>query len=122
MYVFAMTNNLNTDVYNPFSLLNVFMSGELSDYWFASGTPMYLIRLLENREVDLSILLSRAYEASYFIDYRATVADPLAMLYQSGYLIIKCVERQVDGENLYWLDLPNVEVKRGFVTMLGNSY
>ena len=32
-----------TDVYNPFSLLNVFVSGELSDYWFASGTPMYLI-------------------------------------------------------------------------------
>ena len=111
-----------TDVYNPFSLLNVFVSGELSDYWFASGTPMYLIRLLENREVDLSVLLSRAYEASYFIDYRATVADPLAMLYQSGYLTIKSVERQVDGENLYWLDFPNVEVKRGFVTMLGNSY
>lgn len=111
-----------TDVYNPFSLLNVFVSGELSDYWFASGTPMYLIRLLENREVELSVLLSRAYEASYFIDYRATVADPLAMLYQSGYLTIKSVERQVDGENLYWLDFPNVEVKRGFVTMLGNSY
>lgn len=111
-----------TDVYNPFSLLNAFVSGELSDYWFVSGTPAYLIRLLENREVDLSVLLSRAYEASYFIDYRATVADPLAMLYQSGYLTIKSVERQVDGENLYWLDFPNVEVKRGFVTMLGNSY
>ena len=111
-----------TDVYNPFSLLNVFVSGELSDYWFASVTPTYLIRLLENSEVDLSALLSRAYEASYFIDYRATVADPLAMLYQSGYLTIKSVERQADGENLYWLDFPNVEVKRGFVTMLGNSY
>lgn len=58
--------------------------------------------------MDLSVLLSRAYEASYFIDYRATVADLLAMLYQSGYLTIKSVERQVDGENLYWLDFPHV--------------
>ena len=32
------------DVYNPFSLLSAFDSHRIRDYWFASGTPTYLIR------------------------------------------------------------------------------
>ena len=111
-----------TDIYNPFSLLNVFASSLVSDYWFSSGTPTYLIKLLKNNNVDVSSLLSRPYEAAYFIDYRANVADPLAMLYQSGYLTIKSVVRQESDANQYYLDFPNVEVKRGFISMLSNSY
>lgn len=111
-----------TDIYNPFSLLNVFSSGLISDYWFASGTPTYLIKLLNKNNVDIASLLSRPYTAAYFIDYRANVQDPLAMLYQSGYLTIKSVVRQEGDANQYYLDFPNVEVKRGFVTMLSNSY
>ncbi|MBM6866882.1 AAA family ATPase, partial [Bacteroides caecigallinarum] len=37
-----------TDIYNPFSLLNAFATLEISDYWFKSGTPSYLIRLLSH--------------------------------------------------------------------------
>ena len=36
------------DVYNPFSLLNVFDSKWMQDYWFRSGTPTYLLRLLSH--------------------------------------------------------------------------
>ena len=35
------------DIYNPFSLLNAFASKVMQDYWFRSGTPTYLIRLLK---------------------------------------------------------------------------
>lgn len=111
-----------TDIYNPFSLFYAFSEGSLRDYWFATGTPSYLIKLLSDNEVDMERLLQAYYEPGYFVDYRASKEDPLAMLYQSGYLTIKEVVPQEDGTLLYRLDYPNVEVKRGFVTMLCNSY
>ena len=38
------------DVYNPFSLLNAFKNVDVKDYWFSSGTPTYLIRLLQHTQ------------------------------------------------------------------------
>lgn len=111
-----------TDVYNPFSLFYAFSEGYLGDYWFSTGTPSYLIKLLSDSKLDLEQLLKGDYAASYFVDYRANTEDPLAMLYQSGYLTIKEVVPQEDGTLLYRLDYPNIEVKRGFVTMLCNNY
>ena len=83
---------------------------------------MYLIRLLEGSSINMEQLLNGVYSDDYFIDYRANTEDPLAMMYQSGYLTIKDVFRQEDGSLLYRLDYPNIEVKRGFVTMLCNNY
>jgi hypothetical protein len=111
-----------TDVYNPFSLFYAFSEGYLGDYWFSTGTPSYLIKLLSDSKLDMEQLLKGCYAASYFVDYRANTEDPLAMLYQSGYLTIKEVLPQEDGTLLYRLDYPNIEVKRGFVTMLCNNY
>ena len=37
-----------TDIYNPFSLLNALDSQRIRDYWFSTGTPTYLIRLLSH--------------------------------------------------------------------------
>lgn len=111
-----------TDVYNPYSLLNAFANEELNHYWFQTGTPTYLIKLLSGTKTNMQQLLDRAYSSEYFIDYRADVEQPLPMLYQSGYLTIKEIFRQADGTLLYRLDYPNNEVKRGFVTMLSQDY
>ena len=78
-----------TDVYNPFSLLNAFASGLLMDYWFRSGTPTYLLRLLAHSNENLNEMTGRYYDPQEFIDYKATVEKPLPMIYQSGYLTIK---------------------------------
>ena len=78
-----------TDVYNPFSLLNAFASLVIRDYWFSSGTPSYLIRLLSHTDENLDELTGRYYDPQEFIDYKATVEKPLPMIYQSGYLTIK---------------------------------
>jgi len=43
-------------IYNPFSLFNVFAKKELGDYWFATGTPTFLVRLLEQRYFDIQDL------------------------------------------------------------------
>lgn len=109
------------DVYNPFSIINVFNNGELSDYWYRSGTPTYLARLIEGHNVNMQRLLNESYAPANFMDYRADAEDPLAMFYQSGYITIKQVERE-GRLQFYKLDYPNDEVRRGFVNLIGCGY
>ena len=108
-----------TDIYNPFSLLNTFKSEDARDYWFASGTPSYLIRLLAHSNENIQDIIARNYEAQEFVDYRATVEAPVPMIYQSGYLTIKGYNRE-DEE--YKLDFPNHEVASGFLAILASGY
>ena len=108
-----------TDVYNPFSLLNAFDAGEINDYWFKSGTPTYLIRLLAHSDENMNEITGKYYSPEEFIDYKANVEQPLPMIYQSGYLTIKEFDME---ERTFLLDFPNNEVKRGFLTMVASSY
>jgi len=108
-----------TDIYNPFSILNAFSKQRIADYWFASGTPTYLIRLLNHTQENLNDLTGKYYDPSQFIDYKADVEMPLPMIFQSGYLTIK--DADIDM-NTFLLDFPNNEVKKGFVTMVANNY
>ena len=108
-----------TDIYNPFSILNACKSCNIDDYWFRSGTPSYLIRLLNHTQENLNELTGKYYDTSEFIDYKADVEKPLPMIFQSGYLTVKGFDREM---NTYLLDFPNNEVKKGFVTMVANDY
>ena len=108
-----------TDVYNPFSLLNALDSRRIYDYWFRSGTPTYLIRLLAHFNENINELTGKYYRPEEFVDYKADVERPLPMIFQSGYLTIKNYNFQF---NTFLLDFPNNEVKNGFLTMLATSY
>ena len=108
-----------TDIYNPFSILNACKSSTLGDYWFATGTPTYLIRLLNHTQENLNELTGKYYDPSQFIDYKADVEKPLPMIYQSGYLTIKGCDLEM---GTFLLDFPNNEVKKGFVTLVANNY
>ena len=107
------------DIYNPFSIINAFDLKRIDDYWYRSGTPTYLVKLLEGYNVNMQKLLDEEYRPEYFMDYRADVENPLAMFYQSGYLTIKGYDIR---DRLYSLDFPNDEVRRGFAVLLANSY
>ena len=107
------------DIYNPFSVLNAFASQRIDDYWFRSGTPTYLIRLLNHTQENLNELTGKYYDPSQFIDYKADVEKPLPMIYQSGYLTIKGCDLEM---GTFLLDFPNNEVKKGFVTLVANNY
>ena len=104
-----------SDIFNPFSILNCFSSLDLADYWFASGTPTYLMRLMAESDVNVNELAGKEYDASEFVDYKATKQRPLPMLYQSGYLTIKGYNQR---RNTYLLDFPNEEVRSGMVSLL----
>ena len=99
------------DVYNPFSLLNAFSSLDISDFWFKSGTPTYLIRLLSHTDENMNEITGKYYTTEEFIDYKANIEQPLPMIYQSGYLTIKDFDFR---RNVFLLDYPNNEVKKGF--------
>ena len=107
-----------TDIYNPFSLLNAMDSKRLEDYWFKTGTPTYLIRLMNHFNENINELTGKYYRQEEFIDYKADVEMPLPMIYQSGYLTIKGYE---EFGNRFLLDFPNNEVKNGFITMIAKS-
>ena len=108
-----------TDVYNPFSLLNAFATGTIRDYWFSSGTPSYLVRLLSHTDDNLDEITGRYYDPREFVDYKATVEKPLPMIYQSGYLTIKDYKPR---RRTFLLDFPNNEVKNGFVSLVAADY
>ena len=107
------------DVYNPFSILNVFRYKSMQDYWFRTGTPTYLMRLLSHSPENLNELTGKYYDPNEFINYKATVEKPLPMIYQSGYLTIK--DYAPDFET-FLLDFPNIEVTKGFVSLMAANY
>ena len=107
------------DIFNPFSILNCFNKLQLRDFWFASGTPGYLMRLLAHSNENINELVGKYYDAQQFIDYKADSEQPLPMIYQSGYLTIKdCIFE----DNTYLLDFPNEEVRNGFINILASGY
>ena len=112
-------SDLMQGVFNPYSLLNALVNQRMQDYWFRTGTPTYLIRLLSHFHENLNEMTGKYYMPEQFIDYRADVEKPLPMIFQSGYLTIKEYKQR---NNTFLLDFPNDEVKRGFVTLLANNY
>ena len=102
-------------VYNPFSLLNALYDKRLRDYWFASGTPTFLVELLKENDYNLEQLKSVEVTVFSLINIDSYRDNPIPLLYQSGYLTI------IDGDpdfGLYTLGFPNGEVERGFVDFL----
>ena len=107
------------DIFNPFSILNCFSKNDFQNYWFSTGTPTYLMRLLANNHENINELAGKEYSAAEFVDYKATKQKPLPMLYQSGYLTIKGYDPTFD---VYRLDFPNEEVRSGMVALLASDY
>lgn len=107
------------DIFNPFSFLNAFDSNEIRNYWFATGTPTYLQKLLKHNHEQMDDLTGKYYAPEMFEDYKADVEMPLPMLYQSGYLTIKDYDRE---SKEYLLDFPNDEVRKGFLSLIANDY
>lgn len=107
------------DVYNPFSLIKALASGDISDYWFDSGTPTYIIKLLQKYNVGLRDLTGQDAGVSDFDVSPENMTTALPLLYQSGYLTIKHYDPMID---LYTLGYPNEEVRMGMVRSLAANY
>lgn len=100
-----------TGVYNPFSLLKAFFDNRIGMYWFATGTPTFLVKEMRKSEYtlqDLSEGVDEDYDimsSSFYDEF-----DFVQLLYQSGYLTIT----GYDTSGIYRLGFPNHEVEYGF--------
>ena len=103
----------NVRVYNPFSILEAFDHQRLKDYWFATGTPTFLVNVLKQEHYDLSRIEGLQVDRSIFTTFEIDNLNPEALLFQTGYLTIE----NVDGE-IYTLGYPNREVKTSFLKSL----
>ena len=107
------------DIFNPFSLLNAFARNRINDYWFASGTPTYLIEMLRKFNVVPSKIGGGSVLASAFDAPTENLKDITPLLYQSGYITIKEYNR---ASKLYTLDIPNTEIRVGLMDSLLPNY
>jgi len=107
-----------TGVYNPYSLLRALSDKDFGDYWFDTGTPTFLVKILReqgSKIPDLSTVKAAFRSLSKIETYKT---DIIPLLYQSGYLTIKKVTKNGTAT----LGYPNIEVARGFTESLAPFY
>lgn len=107
-------------IYNPFSVLGALDSCEFRDFWFATGTPSFLIKVIKQNNYRLDNLMDNPSVTSDLMgELNSFNITPLPILYQSGYLTIKGFEPEF---NSYTLGFPNYEVEYGFFNYLATTY
>ena len=102
-------------VYNPFSVLQAMRTGSLDNYWFATGTPSLLVKMMKKFNTFLPALDGSRAKATEFDAPTEDMHSILPLFYQSGYLTIRGYIPEVDT---YKLGLPNEEVKTGLLNAL----
>lgn len=108
-------------VYNPFSLLNAFADKDFGAYWFATGTPTFLVRRIRATGFEIQKFTDRTLyaDAASLSDYRTDNPDLTPLLYQTGYLTILDYDER---RKRYTLGFPNEEVQYGFLKSLMPVY
>ncbi len=108
-----------TFVYNPFSVLNFFDKKAYRNYWFATGTPTFLVKLMRKRfeykleETEVSDLILESFILEKFDDI-----DLKSLLLQTGYLTIK----EKTPYDTFILNYPNKEVQQAFGQFLLSEF
>ena len=102
-------------VYNPFSLLNALKQKRFSNYWYQSGTTTWLMKQLDITSAGLEQFSNDCVVARTLVDDARLGSNPIALLYQTGYLTIKGYDRDFDS---YRLGFPNREVESSFIDSL----
>ena len=105
-------------IFNPFTLINALQSGEFTQSWSNSGTPSFLIKMVESGTLDLMHLQHLDTDLEIISESDPTLQTPEALLYQTGYLTIKSANEY----GVYTLGFPNREVKSSFLTFLFPFY
>ncbi len=102
-------------VYNPFSILNLFTENKISNYWFISGTPSFLIKLIKQNNIPIEDIDNYETGSDIFDSYDIDRIQFQSLLFQTGYLTIKKIKEIDIGVNEYLLSFPNQEVKESLL-------
>lgn len=98
-------------VYNPFDVLLLLDKRQFRAHWFETGTPTFLVQWLQ-RKGFFTPKLEQLWASEALLEaFDVDRIEPEAMLWQTGYLTIKGVQRY-GGETEYGLAVPNWEVRQ----------
>ena len=106
-------------MYNPFSVLNALYKKDFGSYWFETGTPTFLVKLLKEHDYNLERMANDELDADSLNAIDTIDSNPVPIIFQSGYLTIKSFDQRF---MMYRLGFPNEEVKEGFVKYLMPYY
>ena len=115
-------NFLGDKVYNPFDVLKFIDNDKIyENYWFETGTPSFLINLIQKNKYFLPNLKTIQIEKDTLKSFDVENLNIETILFQSGYLTIK---KEIHKRNNYFyeLDFPNFEVKNSFNNSLLNLF
>lgn len=98
-------------VYNPFSILELFAYNEFGEWWFRTGTPTFLMKVISEKNYSAFDLENRNVHSSVFEKHDIDSIEINSLLLQTGYLTIK--EKDLWGGRVT-LDYPNREVESTF--------
>ncbi len=101
---------LNESVYCPFDVLLFLDTKIFRPYWFETGTPTFLIKLLFEKKFYLPELEDLRVSEKLIESFDVEEIEPETLLFQTGYLTIKEVIRK-NYRRVYRLTYPNMEVK-----------
>lgn len=105
-------------VYNPYSVLSLFKESRIDNYWFASGTPTFLLHLIKENKVDVTKLDGYRTGKAIFDSFDIENLNVYSLLFQTGYLTIKSIKGSGGKRDFYTLAYPNQEVKESFLEHL----
>jgi hypothetical protein len=108
-------------VYNPYSILKFFMEKQFGNYWFESGTPSLIVKLIKKYNIDLKTLENYRAGEAILNSNEIERLRVVSLLFQTGYLTIKGIERTPNDKRIYTLSYPNIEVKESFLEYLLES-
>ncbi|QEN05655.1 hypothetical protein EW093_13345 [Thiospirochaeta perfilievii] len=107
-------------VYNPFDILLLFDNKEFKNYWFETGTPRFLIDLIEKNDYFIPNIENIELSSNLIGDFDVDKINLETLLFQTGYLTIDKVNKL--GNNiLYALKYPNIEVKMSLTEYILDS-
>lgn len=112
-------SKVSPDIFNPYSLLNCFADKNFGAYWFSSGTPTYLINMLNRFDVLPATIAPTEALSSAFDAPTEKMTSITPLLYQSGYVTINDYDKDTQ---LYTLDIPNKEIRVGLFNSLLPNY
>ena len=112
-------NFMGDHVYNPFDILLFLKHNQFRNYWFETGTPTFLMKLIQEKQYSaLDIELIQTTEimmSSFDVDE----IDLETLLFQTGYLTIKD-HKTILNNTVFRFGYPNAEVKTSFTAYLLN--
>ena len=101
----------NSKVYNPYSVMLYLDKGTLDNYWFDTGTPTFLMKLIKKQNYAVSTIEGSLINKDEMKSYDIEQIDLIQLLYQSGYLTIASYDPHTEN---YTMKFPNKEVKNSF--------